>query len=228
MKMTTALRLASRGHSVFPCIPETKAPLIAGGFKNATTDAKIIKNWWHQRQDALIGVPTGHKFVVIDADLQHSEAVQWYGRANLPLTRTHATRSGGRHLLFQADNRVSCSVGKIWRHIDTRGIGGYIIWWPAEGLEVQHADVLAEVPEWVIKKLNPPEPVYPVSERPRPLDAESARCKIEGIVRAIASAQEGERNNLLNWGAFRLAELVRQSVISPGDAASLASSGVRA
>ena len=55
-----------------------------------------------------------------------------------------------------------------------------------------------------------------------------ARCKIEGIVRAIASAQEGERNNLLNWGAFRLAELVRQSVISPGDAASLASSGVRA
>ena len=96
MKMTTALRLASRGHSVFPCIPETKAPLIAGGFKNATTDAKIIKNWWHQRQDALIGVPTGHKFVVIDADLQHSEAVQWYGRANLPLTRTHATRSGGR------------------------------------------------------------------------------------------------------------------------------------
>jgi Bifunctional DNA primase/polymerase, N-terminal len=225
MKMAAALRLAEKGHAVFPCSRETKAPLIAGGFKNATTDATTIKHWWFQHPDTMIGVATGAKFVVVDADPQHPEAVQWYGRANLPLTRTHTTRSGGRHLLFQADDRVGCSVGKIWRHIDTRGKGGYIIWWPAEGLDVMHEKTLATVPDWIIKRLTPPAPIYPTPQRS--LTAETAVPKIEGIVRAIASAQDGERNNLLNWGAYRLAELVSQSVLSPDAAASLAIEAAR-
>ena len=213
MKVTMALRLASRGHPVFPCNRETKAPLIGGGFKNATTDTAMIKHWWRGHPDALIGLPTGAKFVVLDADLQHSEAVQWYARANLPLTRTHATRSGGRHLIFRADDRVSCSVGKIWPHIDTRGRGGYIIWWPAEGLEVQHVDVLAEIPDWVIRKLTPEAPAYRAPVFNQPISDQLLQRKVDGILGTIATAHEGERNNTLNWGAYRLAELVNKSLL---------------
>jgi hypothetical protein len=224
-RMTVALNLAEKGHAVFPCAPN-KTPLIERGFKAATTDQKLIQRWWRRHPDAMIGVPTGARFVVIDADLQHPGAVYWYARANLPITRMHVTRSGGRHLLFRADDMVGCSAGKLWPHIDTRGRGGYIIWWPAEGFEVMHDSVLAEVPDWIITKLNPPEP-YPSSTSPPPITAKSARRKIEGIVGTIAAAQEGQRNSLLHWGACRLAELVGQSILARADAVALAIEAAR-
>ena len=139
----------------------TSRPFTAHGFKNASTDPDVIRRWWTRWPDALIGVPTGIKFCVVDVDLQHPEAQEWYGRANLPVTRTHITRSGGRHLLFRPHDEFRCSAGKIWKHVDTRGLGGYIIWWPAEELEVLHAGIVAEVPGWIIAKLNPPPPPPP-------------------------------------------------------------------
>jgi hypothetical protein len=152
-----ALALARRDIPVFPCINRPghaadKAPLTAHGFKDATIDPELIRQWWTRWPDALIGVPAGVNFVVLDIDCgKHPEAAQWYGRANLPLTRTHITRSDGRHLLLQPDDRVRNTAGKICRGVDTRGHGGYIIWWPACGLEVLHDAELAPVPEFIIR-----------------------------------------------------------------------------
>ena len=115
-----ALELAVQGYSVFPC-GDNKAPHTSRGFKDASTDLEIIDSWWTHWPDALIGVPTGEKFVVIDADLQHAEAQWWYARANFPLTRKHETRSGGRHLLFQPHQDVKCTASKLHPHVDTRG-----------------------------------------------------------------------------------------------------------
>jgi hypothetical protein len=157
--LQSVLELARRGVPVFPCINKPgqandKRPLTPHGFKNATTDADQITAWWSRWPDALIGVPTGEKFVVVDVDCsKHIEAMEWYGKANLPPTREHFTRSGGRHLLFKPDNRVRNTASKICRGVDTRGLGGYIIWWPACGLEVLHADVLAPIPEFIVKAL---------------------------------------------------------------------------
>jgi hypothetical protein len=218
-----ALELADRGIPVFPCNSK-KRPLIEGGFKNATTDPALIEEWCRQFPDALIGVPTGEKFVVVDVDLQHVEANQWYAPADVPLTRAHVTKSGGRHLFFRPDDRVTCSAGKIWPHIDTRGHGGYIIWWPAEGLEVLHGGALTEIPEWIIKKLNPPEPKF---EPARPATVQSAGRQLDGIVRTIATAKQGERNGILFWGACRLSELADQSIISRTDAFGLACEAAR-
>jgi len=53
-----ALRLAARGVPVFPC-KQDKKPHTARGFKDASTDAEIIRAWWDKHPDALIGVPVG-------------------------------------------------------------------------------------------------------------------------------------------------------------------------
>jgi hypothetical protein len=217
-----ALALADAGVAVFPC-NDKKRPMIEGGFKNASTDPALIKEWF-RRPDTLIGVPTGKRFVVIDFDLQHVPAQLAYARANLPLTRNHTTRSGGRHLLFRPDDRVGCTAGKLWPNVDTRGKGGYIIWWPAEGLDVLHRNVLAEIPEWIIKKLNPPAPKF---EPVRPVTVQSTGRQLDGIVRTIATAKQGERNGVLFWGACRLSELADQSIISRTDAFGLACEAAR-
>jgi bifunctional DNA primase/polymerase-like protein len=217
--MIEALKLAQRAVPVFPCKPD-KRPYTASGFKDASTDADVIKQWWQQWPDALIGVPAGEKFVVIDCDLQHPEAHGWYfDHAVRLITRKHSTKSGGRHLLFKPDDRVGCSAGKIHPHIDTRGKGGYIIWWPAEGLEVLHGNVLAKVPDHIIEALKkPPEPEFVR----RPVTAKAASRKLEGIIGAIATAPPGQRNALLHWGTCRLSELVHQSILTAGEAFAIA------
>jgi hypothetical protein len=210
MSAATALTLVERGHPVFPCKPDKK-PYTVSGFKNASADPDVIIKWWHKWPDALIGVPTGLKFVVLDLDLQHPEADQWYARANLPLTRTHFTRSGGRHLLLKPRDDFKNSTSKIWPHVDTRGAGGYIIWWPGEGLEVMHGGTLAEVPKWVMAKLKPP-----VRARREPVRLRFD-TDLDPLLRVILRAKEGERNNATFWAACRLAEHVYAGQLSDGD-----------
>jgi hypothetical protein len=219
-RLEHALRLASRDVPVFPC-KKDKRPYTPNGFKDAGTDQEIIGMWWASWPDALIGVPTGIKFDVLDLDLQHEEAQWWYAqnRTNIPFTRMHVTRSGGRHMLFMPDPRFRCSTGIIHPHIDTRGRGGYIIWWPAEGLDVLHGGILAEVPEFIAEALiQEPEP----APRPRPRTRTARDACIDGVLRSIAQASLGERNSLTFWGACRLAELVSDGAMSRDEALDLA------
>jgi hypothetical protein len=229
-KVSEALKLVDRGIAVFPCDPTPdpnkdnkpkKTPLTKHGFKDSTADPAQIREWWREYPDALIGVPTGDRFVVIDCDLHHRRALGWYfDHAVRLITRKHTTGSGGTHLLFRPHAGFgTISAGKIAPHIDTRGIGGYIIWWPAEGLEVLHGNVLAEVPDWIIRKLETPKAAEYV---PRPITVTSVCRSIEGIIRMIATATPGERNGKLFWGANRLKDAADQSIISHSDAMGLA------
>lgn len=212
-----ALKLARKGIPVFPCGPD-KRPLTTRGFKDTSTDPDVVHDWWSRWPDALIGVPTGDKFVVVDVDLQHTDAQQWLedNRHRLPLTRTHRTRSGGLHLLFAPNDKVKCSASKLGPHVDTRGTGGYVIWWPTCGLEVLHAEVLAPVPEWIIEALNPkpeaiPIPITRYSAPPSP-------AAIRGALRVLAEARKGERNRALFWTSCRMGEAMRAGTISEGEA----------
>jgi hypothetical protein len=216
MSLHHALALARQAVPVFPCNPKNKAPLTERGFHNASTDPQTIHQWWQRWPDALVGVPTGPRFVVIDVDLQYTEAQEWFATADVPETRTHFTRSGGRHLLFRPHPQVRCSTGKIWPHIDTRGEGGYIIWWPACGLDVLDAGTLAPIPGWIVRRLNPPVP----SPKLAAITIEHASSpilkdhKLRGILRTIVSSRNGTRNDRTFWGACRLAEMVRDNTIS--------------
>jgi bifunctional DNA primase/polymerase-like protein len=217
--LDAAIKLAAR-LPIFPC-DNDKRPFTAHGFKDASTDPTIIRGWWERWPDALIGVPTGTKFCVLDADLQHEEARQWYSRANLSATRTHVTRSGGRHLLFKPHPDIKNTASKIWPHIDTRGAGGYIIWWPGEGLEVMHGGIIAPVPDWLLDKLEPePEPP-PLRNSFRDGNPARARNQFNGVLRTIATATPGERNHITYWGACRLAEFAVDGVISRADVIAL-------
>jgi Bifunctional DNA primase/polymerase, N-terminal len=215
-----ALKLAREGAAVFPCGSD-KRPLIATGFKAATADPDIVHGWWTAHPDALIGVPAGLKFVVVDADLQHENAQQWveYNRHRTPLTRTHRTPKGGLHWLFAANDRIKCSTSRLGPHIDTRGDGGYIIWWPACGYGVLHEDVLAPVPEWMIEALAP----KPIELRPQwsPPSSTPSSASLRGALRVLAEAKEGERNHALFWVSCRMGEAMRAGIITEAEATGL-------
>jgi hypothetical protein len=216
MSGAKALKLASRV-PVFPC-DNDKTPLVAHGFKDASNDADVIRKWWDKWPDALIGVPAGIRFVVIDLDLQHEEARQWCSdnSGRLPPTRTHRTRSGGLHLLFAPHPDVKCTTGKLHPHVDTRGDGGYVIWWPAEGHEMLHHGTLAPVPDWILEGLRPKPANIIHFATARPVTDRQAERQLDGIIRTITQAPMGQRNAIVFWGACRLWELVKRGDLSEG------------
>jgi hypothetical protein len=71
--LDVALECAGRGWHVFPCWPRKKEPLVAGGFKTATVDAKKIREWWTRWPDANVAIataPSGLCVLDIDHGLQ--------------------------------------------------------------------------------------------------------------------------------------------------------------
>lgn len=208
-----AAPLLAQGIPVFPCWekangaihsngkpknPDGKNPRTAHGFKDATTNAGQVAAWAAQWPDALVGVPTGKAsgLLVLDVDVKNGkdgfatlQAMGW----NLPATRTHRTKNGGgAHYLFRAPDGIllKSSAGNLGDGLDTRGDGGYIVWWPAHGGEVEHADTVADVPPYLVDALQAPTP-----RKPAPA---SDATDGDGIT-------EGGRNDTL----FRLAASLR-------------------
>jgi hypothetical protein len=151
--------LAESGLPVFPCSISTKRPATPHGFKDASNDPDEIRHLWRDHPGGLIGVPTGAitGFDVLDLDRKHETASRWWpeNQLRMPVTRTHRTRSGGFHLLFEHAASVRCSAGKIALGVDTRADGGYVIWWPATGLPVLSDAPIAPWPEWLLESFRP-------------------------------------------------------------------------
>jgi hypothetical protein len=215
------LYLAKQGLPVFPCNPADKRPLTAHGFHDATNDLGKVEGWWRRWPNALIGTPTGHRFGVLDIDAtKHPASLGWFVEhaGDLVISRRHHTRSGGFHVLLKPNPKFTCSSGKIKLGVDTRGLGGYIIWWPAHGLDVENPTSILPVPDWLLEKLHPPARRRTTSARDNYVPGRGVDRSVAGILRKIVSAAEGQRNSVTFWGACRFAELVREGKLREGDA----------
>lgn len=138
MMKDEALKLAEYGFAVFPLKRRRKTPIQQGGFKNATTQASYITDWWTKNPQANIGIACGQQsggLCVIDIDVAHADEGidgreslrEWEEEhGKLPETVTAVTGSGGMHLYYRVHKQVSPKVGLL-PGIDIRCDGSYVV-----------------------------------------------------------------------------------------------------
>ena len=235
-----ALAYAERGWRVFPlhgivngvctcgrtdCGSAGKHPLVRRGLYEATTDTRVIKEWWRRWRSANIGLATGAEsgIVVIDIDLPAALAsLDQLMELGVPHTLTGLTGGGGIHLVFSsADGELGNSAGRLpgvdadLRGIDLRANGGYIVAPPSvhrSGARYAWLDAdraIAPAPHW----LKQSERTYVALD-----DVAGASFEGDGSAYGLAvlrdeldrlrAAQVGTRNHELNRAAFVLAQLV--------------------
>ncbi len=137
-----ALAYAEDGLSVFPihtarngmcdcskgewCDNPGKHPRTPHGFKDATTDEALIRNWWKRWPEANIAVATGSVSgrVVLDVDgPEGAEALK--GKHLPPTVVSHTAR--GVHYWFRTPADGLRSAVAILPKVDVRGEGGYVV-----------------------------------------------------------------------------------------------------
>jgi hypothetical protein len=177
--LAAALDYAARGFPVFPT-KQNKAPHTTRGFKDATCDEAMIREWWCRWSDAGIGIPTGvaSGWLVLDSDPRHGgdvslcELIEEYG--DLPETLEAETGGGGHHIIFEYPELAALgnSRGGLPEGLDVRGEGGYIIAAPtlhASGKRYRWRNDFrpAPVPHWLLRLLTEEKPPS-CDSKPRP------------------------------------------------------------
>ncbi len=131
-----AIAYARLGFHVFPLVPNGKTPLIAGGFKAATTNTAQITAWWAATPRANIGIATGESgLVVIDLDVKggRNGVEAWQDLCDQHgvdvSTWLVETPTGGIHCYFKGNGHddIASSAGKLGKGIDVRANGGYVV-----------------------------------------------------------------------------------------------------
>jgi Bifunctional DNA primase/polymerase, N-terminal/Primase C terminal 1 (PriCT-1) len=187
--LDAAHRYAARGLPVFPlwpvlpfkygvtcgcgrgtrCESPGKHPLgtlVPNGLKSATTDNKMITDWWAAWPNANIGIATGD-VVVIDIDPRHggdaalARLEEKHGK--FPPTRRVRTGGGGLHIYLSAPPNVTIknSTGQLGDGLDVRGHGGYVVAPPSKHVSGKEYEWtadhdLAGVPDWLVATLRQP------------------------------------------------------------------------
>jgi Bifunctional DNA primase/polymerase, N-terminal len=217
MGFTRALFLAERGLPCFPC-REDKRPATPRGFKDASCDQRQLRKLWMRYPGSLVGVPTGEisGLDVLDIDPRNGGA-SWFAKHKHRLlpTRIHRTRSGGLHLIYWHASGLRCSAGKIAPGVDVRAAGGYVIWWPVAGLPVLYEQPIAAWPNWLRVQLSSSR--RPDCTRVTVPDSHA----LAHLLRLIATARGGERNNLTYWAACRVGEMVASGLLGSNAAEAL-------
>lgn len=216
----TALESAlALGLPCFPC-RANKWPATRHGHLEATSDPAALRALWRRCPGPLVGVRTGQAsgLSVLDIDgPRHPEAEAWFTvhRPRLPVTRVDRAQSGGLHIVFQHAPGVRNTQSRLAAGVDTRGDGGYVIWWPAAGCPLVCDAPPAPWPQGLLLGLISPPPPPPAAA-----DVNSATCPsfyertlLPGLVRLVGRAPTGERNSRLYWAACRLGQAVRAGQI---------------
>ena len=222
-----ALQLAQAGFPVFPCGPDKK-PWCKGGFYSASTDRAALEALWRGKVNAYVGMPCGplSGIDILDIDPKHDGMTWWEKhQASIPPTRIHRTRSGGLHVLFRAYPAMRNSQSVIAPGVDTRGIGGYLIYWPAHGYEVISSAPIVPWPAWLLQsylKKSAPPPAARRTIRARTasssISVQSARDMVDRLITRVKHASPGQRHFRLRAAACTVGGLLDVAQLSERDA----------
>lgn len=136
--LEAAKKYAKMGLAVFPLRVKGKEPITENGFKDATTDLRIIERWWHDNPNCNIGIATGQMsdgLVAIDMDIDKEKGKDGYHTFKkwcddnyliLPDSWLSITGRGGYHLLYRSRFPVPSKIGWL-DDVDIRANGGYIV-----------------------------------------------------------------------------------------------------
>jgi hypothetical protein len=222
-----ALRLAGAGIPIFPATLAwnerdgkfDKKPAITDWQTLASTEPEQIQAWWRILPAAVPGIELGRAgLIVIDVD-RHAGAPDgvaafrtFAAGHDLPACPITRTASGGYHLYFRQPEGAPLGNGKgnLPAGIDIRGKGGWVVAagtvcgqhaWRAEPNKPALCDA-PPLPDWLRSTIKPAPKIRSTPE----FQAGDADARLRGLVRAVASAPEGERNHILFWAACRAGE----------------------
>jgi hypothetical protein len=211
-----ALAIAKHGRRVFPCAwwpgEGTKSPLTKHGFKDASRDPDQIRAWWTKHPAALIGSPVPDGQACIDTDPYHGGSWAAIEAHTGPLGATLTVLSGrgdrGAHLFFKRPAGL-LSGHRLPEGVDLRDGGKHYTILPPSphpitGKPYTLSDTTPPqaLPVGLHVLLTPvPRPIFGKVEFEQPHQA-----ALLGILRRVANALEGERNDVLFWAANRLFE----------------------
>ena len=167
----SAILYARKGWYVFPLHDKGKTPLTKTGFKEATIDEKIIREWWNKWPLANIGIATGaiSGITVLDVD---SKSGGFFSLEEVALAPTPKVKTGGggEHYYFKYCAEVQTRVG-IKPGLDLRSDGGYVVAPPSvhplgnKYLWCDEDIPLADCPAWMIEKKASAKPIPEVIQQ---------------------------------------------------------------
>lgn len=208
-----ALGYAQRGWPVLPLRAGQKVPLTDHGFKDASADPDQLCRWWERWPQANLGISTGEAgLLVIDVDSHHGADLEaWINGRPWPETFTVETGRGGRHFYFaQPSIPLRCTAGVLAPHIDTRGVGGYVVAAPSTTsapYTVVHDLPVATLPDWIVHALDTPTSRQLTAPDPLPWVTAYGSKVLDAESNALATTTSG-RNAKLNAVAFRCGQLI--------------------
>lgn len=136
--LESAKKYANMGIAVFPLKPKSKVPATENGFKDATTDIRIIEKWWGKNPNFNIGIATGQisgGLVAVDMDIDEEKGKDGYHNFTrwcddnylvLPDSWLSITGRGGYHLFYKSIFPVS-SRNSWLDDVDIKADGGYVV-----------------------------------------------------------------------------------------------------
>jgi hypothetical protein len=235
------LLLEGRRLAIFPC--RNKKPACTHGYKDAVSDPDAIRDLFGRYPGARqIGVATGETngIDVLDIDAHRGGNKFWEeNRHRIPLTRTHQTPHGGRHLLFKHAAGLGCSTDRIAPGVEVKADRGAFVWHPAQFYPVIDAP-LAEWPDWLLELARakqhrhkvPFPPMEPegkgasqnighhsttIRDAPSPYGVQptrNLRLRTGHIMSVLQTAKPGDgRNAKLYWAACRFGELIAEGSV---------------
>ena len=238
--LDAALSYAARSWPVFPLEPGGKPPLgrlAPHGYKDGTTDAGRIREWWAAEPTANIGLVTGIHFDVLDVD--SPAALEALGATGGPAEvrevdgvavcdddvegPTVASPRGWHCYVAVTGRGNTVKLGGL-AGVDWRGKGGYIVAPPSVGhdggrwdwivgppLDLGPHTPIVPAPQWVIALFDRGRDW--IGDGSSTLSRHVGRTAygasaLERELGRLALAGEGTRNHQLNASAHCLGQLV--------------------